>query len=174
VDARALAALEFDVVLERLAAATATPYGAERALALAPSADPDEVAARQGLTDEAVALLDNAAEPPLQGIPDVRVAVDRAARAGVLSPRELFDVAAAIEGALRARGSLAGEAHALAGIAATIDPGLDAVAGEIRRAVDDEGATLRDTASPALRRLRSELRAGAHRVDEAMQRLVRS
>jgi DNA mismatch repair protein MutS2 len=107
VDARALAALEFDVVLERLATATATPYGAERALLLEPSADPDEVAARQASTDEAVALLDAAAEPPLQGIPDVRVAVDRASRDGILSPGELFDVASAIEGALRVRSSLA-------------------------------------------------------------------
>ena len=106
VDARALDALEFDVVLERLAAAAATPYGRERALALGPSTDAHEIAARQALTDEAVALLDNAAEPPLERIPDVRVPVDRAARDGVLSPDELADVAAAIEGGLRARASL--------------------------------------------------------------------
>ena len=175
-DARALDALEFDVVLERLAAAAATPYGRERALDLRPSADPHEVAARQALTDEAVALLDNAAEPPLERIPDIGTPVDRAAREGVLSPAELADVAAAVEGALRARGSLSGHelAPRLADLTETIDPSLGRLAEEIRRVVEDDGTDVRDTSSPALRRLRRELREGARRVEEAMQRLARS
>ena len=112
VDAGTLVALQFDLVLERLAAATATPYGNERALDLRPTADAAEVAERQGLTDEAVVLLDHAAEPPLQGIPDIREAVERAARGGVLAPRDLHDTAMAIDGALRARGSFTNEVPA--------------------------------------------------------------
>jgi DNA mismatch repair protein MutS2 len=176
VDEHAMRALEFDVVLERLSASAATPYGVERALAVMPSIDRDEVARRQALTDEAVALLDNAAEPPLDGIPDIRVAVERAERGGVLSVRELFDVAAAIEGGLRARNAMAeqGAAPALRAIADAVDPALGVAADEIRRAVDDEGAGLRDTASPRLRSLRAELRAGMRRAEQAMQRLVQS
>lgn len=176
VDAEALNALELDLVLERLAAAAATPYGVERALALRPATDAEEVEHRQSLTDEAVALLDHAAEPPLHGIPDVRDAVERAARGGILSTRELHDVAAAVEGGVRARRSLGDEVPApmLRAIAETIDPGLAPLEERIRSSVDDDGAALRDGASPALRRLRGELRAGMRRAEEAMQRLVRS
>jgi DNA mismatch repair protein MutS2 len=176
VDDHALRALELDVVLERLAAAAATPYGVERALALAPSADAGEIARRQALTDEAVALLDHAAEPPLDGIPDVRVAVERAGRGAVLSARELNEVAAAIDGGLRARNAFAEHAFApqLRSIADAIAPTLGAVAAEIHRCVDEEGVALRDTASPRLRALRAELRAGMRRAEQAMQRLAQS
>ena len=71
-DAAALTALEFPAIVERLAGATATAAGTELALALAPTADPDEVAGRQALTAEAIALLDESLEPPLGGIRDVR------------------------------------------------------------------------------------------------------
>ena len=64
----ALVTLEFPAIAERLANATASAHGAELARALVPSADPDEVARRQALTAEAVALLDAADEPPLEGI----------------------------------------------------------------------------------------------------------
>jgi len=176
VDEHALDALELDIVLERLAAAAATPYGVERARALGPTADAAEVARRQALTDEAVNLLDHAAEPPLHGIPEVRGAIERAERGAVLGARELFDIAGAVEGALRARGALAQQelAPQLGDIATTIEPSLDRLAAEIRRCVDDDGAALRDSASPRLRELRSALRAGARRVEEALQRLARS
>ena len=175
-DGQALDALELDVVLERLAAAAATPYGAERACALVPAVEETEVERRQALTDEAVALLDHAAEPPLHGIPDVRSAVERAERGAVLSVRELYEIAGAVEGALRARGVLEQQelAPRLADLATTIEPQLDRLAAEIRRCVDDDGAALRDTASPRLRELRSALRSGARRVEEALQRLARS
>jgi DNA mismatch repair protein MutS2 len=176
VEDQALDALELDVVLERLAAAAATPYGAERAHALRPAADDAEVERRQVLTGEAVALLDHGAEPPLHGIPDVRTAVERAERGAALGVRELHEIASAVEGGLRARGALDREelAPQLGEIAAAIEPSLDHLAAEIRRCVDDDGAALRDTASPRLRELRSALRTGARRVEEALQRLARS
>lgn len=73
-DPAALAALEFPVVAERLAAATATGPGAELARSLEPSPDPAEVARRQALTAEAIVLVEASAEPPLHGIEDVRAA----------------------------------------------------------------------------------------------------
>ena len=128
--------------------------------------------ARQARTDEAVELLDQSAEPELHGIVDIRAAVDRAGRDATLSPRDLAGVASTIETALRARGAFTG--LTLGAVAAAIDPGLDGLAAQIRAAVDDEGTGLRDTASPLLRRLRRELRDSARRVEDAMQRLVRS
>src|SRR6187397_2599320 len=110
-EAGALEVLEFPVVLERLAAATATSPGAELARALVPSADAAEVVRRQALTAEAIALLDESAEPPLRGIGDVREAAARAARGGVLDPATLGEVAHTIGGALAARSALDAQAE---------------------------------------------------------------
>src|SRR5206468_3689369 len=107
---------------------------------------------------------------------DIRAAASRAARGGVLTADALADIAATIEGALRARRGLHGHelAPALSVIAAAIEPGLSQLAEEIRRVVDDDGAGLRDTASPHLRRLRRDLRTGRQRAEEALQRLARA
>jgi DNA mismatch repair protein MutS2 len=176
VDQEALDALEFGAVLERLTGATATPFGSERARSLRPTPNSEEVARRQSLTGEGIALLDAAAEPPLHGMRDIRGPAERAARAGVLTAEALAGVAATIEGALRARDSLVGQelAPELRAIAEAIDPRLAAVAEEIRRCVEDDGSALRDTASPRLRQLRRELRAGRQRAEEALQRMVRN
>ena len=83
-----LLALEFPAILQRLAAATETPLGEELARALEPSGDAEEVARRQALTAEVIALFELSAEPPLAGIHDVREAAEHAARGGALPPRD--------------------------------------------------------------------------------------
>jgi len=177
VNAQALGALELPAVVERLAAAAETELGAASARALSPSPDPGEVARRQALTAEAVSLLEAAAEPSLAGIADVRGAVERAERGGLLAPGELRICARAIRVALEARRAL-GEAAASAPLLqALLDPlpgSLDTVAASVERAVEEDGSDLRDSASPLLRRLRAELRNGAARVREELARVARS
>ncbi len=175
-DPGTLAALEYPTVLERLVAATSTSYGAGLARSLEPTSDPDDVTRRQALTAEAIALLDEAAEPPLRGIRDVREAAGHAARDGVLAPETLGDVAAAISGGLLARAAVDAQAevapllHELAG---GIDPTLAPLADAIGRAVEDDGSDLRDNASPKLRRLRKQLNEGRQQVADELRRLAR-
>src|ERR1700693_5315079 len=147
-----LDALEFPAVVERLATASATAHGEAFARALAPPPDPAEVARRQALTAEVVALLDMSAEPPLDGISDVRDDADMAGRGGTLGTEALRRVADTVAGGLRARGALGSEAPLLSELAALIDPALAPLVEEIGRAVEEDGSDLRDTASPALRR----------------------
>jgi DNA mismatch repair protein MutS2 len=168
----ALEELEFDAIRGRVAGRTATEPGAQLALALAPSADADEVARRQALTAEAVALLDEAAEPPLEGIHDVREHAAHAAIGGALSAQALRRVADTVAGVLRARGAI--ESPLLREVASAIDPALAALGKFLDRAVEQDGSDLRDHASPALRKLRGELRTGRHRVRERLEALVRS
>lgn len=176
-NAQALAALELPAVVARLAELAETEHGAASARALEPSADPVEVARRQLLTAEAVALLQAAAEPSLAGAADVRDLVERAERGGALPPAELRTCARAISVALEARRALA-EAAALAPLLnAVLDPlptSLDSVASAVDRAVEEDGSDLRDSASPLLRRLRGELRNVAGRVREELARVARS
>jgi DNA mismatch repair protein MutS2 len=177
VDADHLAVLEFPAIAERLAAATATAPGAELAAALTPSGEADEVARRHALTAEAIALLDEAAEPDLRGAADVRSLAERAARGSVLRPDELHALARTVAagiGARRALADAAGTAPLLHERAEAIDPGLAALGEAIGRAVEDDGSDLRDAASPLLRRLRSELRRGRQHVAEELARLARS
>lgn len=171
----ALSLLEYPAIVARLAAATETARGAELAGALLPSADPAEVARRQALTAEAVALLDSATEPPLGGIYDVRAAAGHAARGGALGTETLREIASSVTGGLQARAALdavAEQAPLLVGLAAGVDPALRPVADEIDRAVEEDGSDLRDSASPQLLRLRKELRDSRHRVTEELRRLA--
>ncbi|HSL65073.1 MAG TPA: hypothetical protein VK874_10495, partial [Gaiellaceae bacterium] len=176
-DANTVAALELPAIAARLAGAAGTARGGELALTLAPSSDPGEVARRQALTAEAVGLLDEAAEPPLHGIHDVRAAAEHARRGGVLAAEALAQVGATVEGGLRTRAPLVEQREAaplLAALAAEIDPGLSPLAEEIRRCVEEDGSDLRDGASPLLRKLRKELRAGRARVADELRRLARA
>ena len=171
-DRFALEELEFDAIRERVAARTATEAGAGLALALAPSADAAEVARRQALTAEAIELLDESAEPPLEGVHDVRGQVAHAALGGALPPQALRRVASTVAGALRARAAI--ESPLLGELAAAVDPALGALGKTLDRAVEEDGSDLRDNASPALRKLRGELRTGRHRVRDRLEALVRS
>ena len=111
-DARALELLELPAILERLAAAAASEPGRTDALALAPSDDPEEVAERQRLTTEAVALLDHAAEPELGRVHDVRPAAELAERGSTLDTAALRAIASTVEQAVAARLALEAFAEA--------------------------------------------------------------
>jgi len=175
VDANALEVLEFPAIRERVAGAAATEHGAVLAAELEPSPDPVEVAQRQALTAEAIALLDESLEPPLEKISDVRDQVAHAALGGALSPQALRRVSDTATGSLRARAALdEAAAPLLRELAAAVDPTLATVAKAIDRAVEEDGSDLRDNASPKLRKLRGELRTGRQRVRDKLEQLVRS
>jgi DNA mismatch repair protein MutS2 len=174
VDARTLRLLELPAILERLAAETVSEPGASLAARLLPSPDPVEVERRQRLTAEAIALLEEAAEPRLDGVRDVREAVALAARGGVLQPAPLRDVRVAVATALAAGSALEQVgAPGLRELAEAFDPELAPLAEELGAAVEDDGSDLRDSASPRLRSLRRELRSGRHDAAERLRRLAR-
>ncbi len=174
-DVDALGALEFPAIRARLAGAAVTEHGQALARTLTPSADPAEVGRLQALTAEAVGLLDESEEPPLHGIHDIRDETAHAARGGALTPAALRRVADTISGGLRARAALDEQpAPLLRELAEAIDSDLQPLAKAIDRAVAEDGSDLRDNASPALRKLRVELRNGRGRVRERLEQLVRT
>jgi DNA mismatch repair protein MutS2 len=174
-DPRALELLELPAILERLAGIAASDPGRACALALEPSGDPDEVTARQALTDEAIALFESSAEPDLAGVREIRPAAELAARDSVVDPTTLRAIGASIDAAVAARASLEAVdgAPGLSELASVIDPGLTHLAEAIAKAVEDDGSDLRDNASPALRKLRRELRDGRARIAERLRSLAR-
>ncbi len=144
-DESALESLQFPAITARLAAATETAYGEQLAHELVPSGDREEVARRQALTAEVTALFELSAEPPLQGIHDVRVSAEHAERGGALSPLALAEIATTVVGGINARTALVEQpsvAPLLAEIAVSIEPTLRALADEIARCVEEDGSDL--------------------------------
>jgi DNA mismatch repair protein MutS2 len=167
----ALDVLEFQSIRKRVAAAAVTERGGSLAGALAPSPDAHEVARRQALTAEAIGLLEASEEPPLDGIRDVREVAALAERGGVLTASALRHIGDTVTGSLRVRAAL--ETPLLRERANAIDPALKPLADAIDRAVEQDGSDLKDNASPALRKLRGQLRTGRQRVADKLDQLVR-
>ena len=166
-DERSAELLELPAVRERIAARAAFSGGHDLALALAPSADPTEVAARVAQTEEAI-LLRDLGLPGLGGAHDLRPLTREAERGVTLEADELATVLATVRIALELRQAVlerAEEAPLLSERLRHISPpALLRVDGALERALDPHGG-LRDTASPELalvrRRLANARRAAA-------------
>jgi len=174
-DSKLLITLEFDKVLSRLAALTATAPGRERALALRPSADYDEVARRQSITAEALRLSTLKAQVSLDGVYDLRPTAHKAALGGILTAQELLEARSTLVAARKLRSTLLrlGRTEGpggmgtkglslLAAIAGGM-PDLGEVAAEIGRCISPRGEVT-DEASKLLAALRRQ----AHQVHDRL------
>ena len=167
--------LELPKILERLAAHASFSAGAEKARALAPSTDPAEIRERLATTTEARRFLALHPQADLGGARDVRPVVDAARREAVLAPTDLLDVAQTLETARRLRQILTrqeAQFPRLAAVAACLEPCPELVEA-IGRVLDERGE-VRDDASPALARIRRDLRAAHDRLLDRLQRIISS
>jgi DNA mismatch repair protein MutS2 len=174
VNERALELLELPAILERLASAAASEPGRSRARALRPASDPEVVARRQRVTSEAMAVLDDAAEPDLRNLHEIGAEAELAARGATLEASALRRICDTTRAGLAARATLdRADWPTLAELVAPIVPSLETVADAISRAIEEDGSDVRDDASPALRRLRRELRDGRAQLAERLRQLAR-
>ncbi len=155
--------LEFDAVREQLARHTSFSAGHVLALELRPTPQLEEARRRQTATAEALKLPGLRPGLHLGGVHDVRPLAERARVGGVLGPEELLDVASTVRGARawrRALGPLRDETPTLLELADTYLDDHPGLVEDIQDAIGEGGEVL-DSASPALGRIRTELR-GAH------------
>ncbi|MGC8944992.1 MAG: endonuclease MutS2 [Anaerolineae bacterium] len=167
--------LELPKILERLAAHASFSVGAEKARALAPSTVPTEIRERLATTTEARRFLALYPLTDLGSARDVRPMVEAARREAVLAPADLLDIAQTLQAARRLRQTLTrqeAQFPRLAAIAARLEPCPELVEA-IERVLDERGE-VRDDASPALARIRSDLRAAHHRLITRLQRIISS
>jgi len=172
-DERTLRILEFAKIRARLASRAVTTVGRELAEALLPSGDVEIVRTALAETSEAEALTGDG-EVPLRGTHDVRDALQRASIGSVLSPDELLALRDTLGTIRRSKGyvlarrdrvpALADLAHTMA----TFEP----LEETIRRVVADD-ASIPDSASSDLGRIRREQRATHARVREKLEDLLR-
>jgi DNA mismatch repair protein MutS2 len=159
----AVGALEFDAVRDQLSRHSSFSRGRELALELLPTGDLTEARRRQAATTEALKLPGLRPGLHLGGVHDVRPLAERARVGGTLGPEELLDVASTVRGARawrRGLQPLREETPTLLEIADVYLGDHPGLLEDIQAAIGEGGEVL-DSASPALGRIRAELR-GAH------------
>ncbi len=171
-----LAKLEFPEILERLAARCRFSVAGEKARELGPSGDTDTVSYLLDVTAEAVDLLTEFPDVTIGGARDVRELVERASRGSRLQPNELLqvlDTIAAARNLRRAMRRLPDVDQRFPNLQEFAEhlveiPELET---DIGRAIGSRGDVL-DTASPALARIRREVRVAHSRLMERLNSLV--
>ncbi len=160
---RTLADLGFPEIRRALNARARTAMGRENALALAFLEDVDAVRAHLRRIEEARRLIEERAPLPLDGLGDIRPALERAGKGGSLEPKDLVQIAQQLFSFIRIRESLHEQSESLPllfAIAARM-PNLEALAARVDRCFEASGE-ISDRASPELREARQRCR-GLHR-----------
>ena len=176
IETRTLETLEFTKIVDRLAEHTS--FSASRALALAlrPDDDPAAIARAQRGTTAGRHLFDNHPEVSIGGARDIRPAVALALRGGVLETTVLLEVTGTLAAMRQLRGALLRLPEEMYGplldLAAVL-PILPDIEEAIERSIDPGGEVL-DSASPALGRIRGQIRVAYSRLMERLQSIIAS
>ncbi|HEY3364685.1 MAG TPA: endonuclease MutS2 [Symbiobacteriaceae bacterium] len=173
-DDRTLRTLEFAKIKALLSERAATALGKEICEDLSPSTEFLEVQHRQQESLEARRLYLGGRSIPLGGIHDLRAAVQRAIRGGMLEPHDLLDVADTAASGRRLKKFLIehkDEAPILAALANMIGAFTNLEA-EIRHAITEHGE-VSDTATPELQSIRRGQRVIQGRLKEKIESYIR-
>ena len=170
---KTLRTLEYPKVLERLAQNTSFSLAREAALALRPAVELGAVRELQQQTEECARLLDTGSDVAMGGAHDIRPGVTRAGLGGALDPMQLLDVQSTLECAERIARALGrldegypwllSQRHRMGHFRSIINA--------IDGAINDRGDVV-DTASPALQRIRSELRVAHNRLVDRLNGML--
>ncbi len=177
-DARVLAILEFDKVLDLLEDRCTYSVASELALDLAPSDHAPTARRALALTDEAKALLGSVPDFSVRGARDIREIVRGAQMGILLNTSQLLEIQDTLGAARNLRRAFRRLIHTeerypgLSDVIVAVEefPGLEA---DIGRTVGGRGEIL-DTASPELGRIRSALRTAHNRLLERLNGLLTS
>jgi DNA mismatch repair protein MutS2 len=167
--------LEYPKILAQLAEHTSFSLGHELALRLRPSSREGLVRRRQQETSEARHLLDIKPGLSLGGVTNLRPLLKKAHLEATLTPGELLDIRNTVLAARSLRRSIApleSRFPLLAVRAEEIDECPELVQ-DISRTINDRAEVV-DAASPALARIRREVKETHERLLEKLERIVSS
>jgi DNA mismatch repair protein MutS2 len=171
---KSIQTLEYPKILEKVAREAAFSASKELVMALEPTPDLDEARHRLAYTSEASRLIDLHADAGVRGARDIRAHLVRAAREGVLTPDDLLQVLATTQSAIYVAHLLEKldpeEFPLLHELGANI-PQRPRIVQRIEQTVSEEGEVL-DSASPALQRLRFDIRGANQRLQDRLRTLV--
>ena len=169
---KTLQTLEFNKIITMLAEKAVSKRGKERALALKPSRNLNEITGWQKSTSEAVGVIVKNGALPLGGLQDVSSSLSRAALGGVLSIEELLHM-----------GDFLYVCRKMAGYGQGINNSLTELFDSIAQAPDVEkeitrcilGADLlADDASPQLASIRRDIKVSNSRIKDKLNNMIHS
>ncbi len=169
-DDHTLRVLEFEKVLELLAAETAFSYGRELATAVRPATSFDEVQRLQAQTADVLLLDQMGVDIPFGGARDIRPLIQAASIGQVLDPADLVDAATTLRTAWRAKQTV----ERLRDRVPNLGPIVDWIA-DFRRFADEVESSITprgdvtDSASEQLATIRRELRLAQERLEHRAQ-----
>jgi DNA mismatch repair protein MutS2 len=172
---RVLNILEYDKIVERLTERAVSGIGKEKCAALCPRFNLDEVETELEFTAEAESVLFKTSRSPVDEFPDMRNTLKRVHAAFALPPSELLGVAKCLRAVRLAKECLSGrrdDAPRLSDIASVFST-HKSIEEEIGRCIVSEDE-ISDGASPALMRIRREMRRANERVREKLNSMIRS
>jgi DNA mismatch repair protein MutS2 len=171
-DGKTLHVLEYEKILERLAAFCDFSASGDLARALQPTTDFAEAARWLAETTEARFLL-STRDLSIGGSHDIRTSADLAARAGVLDPQALLDIKSTLIACRELKKSFehaSDKVPHLAQAAAGL-PETYGIVDAITRVLSERGEVL-DSASPRLADIRRGLRVARDRLMSRLQRYL--
>jgi DNA mismatch repair protein MutS2 len=171
---KSIATLEYPKILARVAQEAAFSASKEQVMLLTPAADLDEARLRLAYTTEAQHLLDLLPDAGVRGAHDIRPFLARAAREGVLTPADLLQVLTTVQSAIyvaRLLEKLDAEEFPLLHSLGDDMPQRPHLVRRIEETISDEGEVL-DTASPALQKIRFDIRGANQRLHDRLRTLV--
>jgi DNA mismatch repair protein MutS2 len=166
--------LEYPKIMEKVAREAAFSASKELVMNLQPTPNLQEARHRLAFTTEAYRLIELRADAGVQGAHDIRQHIKRAAREGVLNPSDLLEVLSTIQSAIhvaRLTEKLDPESFPLLRQLGADIPQRPHLARRIEETISQEGEVL-DTASPALRKLRFDIRGANQRLQDRLRTLV--
>lgn len=170
---KAIKTLEFDKILEMLAACASTVGAKKRALALLPTSNIDAVKRRQTLTADAKYMSGIKGIPSFNNLPDILDHIEKADKNSILSPREILDVASNLQttrALLEYIHTDAIKQCTLSEIFEALIPNK-ALEARIFKAIIGEDL-IADDASPLLADIRRKIRYQTNRIRETLQSFV--
>ena len=172
---KTLTTLEYDKIIEMLADCTATEGAKAKARSLMPIDDYDFVVDRQRKTDDAKRLINAKGYPSFSAPDSVISSADRAYKGGILSPRELLDIASL----LRSGRAMLDYIDTDKPFETTLDPIFKRIItnrpleDRITRSIISEDL-IADEASPELATIRRKIKAANNKIRDSLQKLVSS
>ncbi len=175
---KVLNTLEFNKIKELLKQYAASALGLSKVDALIPSSDYEEVVQIQAETDEAMTVLRLKGHAPLGGIFDIRPYIKRTQIGGILGATDFVQIGSTIRGSRKMRNfleELTDDDVSLPILDEKVSRmiPLPQLEQKIKNIVDENGSIL-DSASEALRNIRTQLRSNESRVREKLERMIRS
>ncbi|HLG64772.1 MAG TPA: endonuclease MutS2 [Ktedonosporobacter sp.] len=171
---KSLLTLEYPKILAKVAQEAAFSASKELVKTLEPTPDLEAARHRLAFTSEATRLIDLHPDAGVRGAHDIRPLLVRASRDGVLSPTDLVEILETVRSSLyvaRLLERLEAESFPLLRALGADIPQRPQIVRRIEETVSEEGEVL-DTASPALRKLRFDIRGANQRLQERLRTLV--